>query len=585
MTVTRKSSEHTFRSHDGIEIFYRRWPAVHERRGCVLLLHRGHEHSGRVAHLADELDLGEFDVVAWDSRGHGRSAGERGDARDTATLVRDLESFVRHLRQEHAIHENDIALVAQSLAAVVVATWLHDYAPQVRCAVLASPAFEIKLYVPFARLGLDLASRMIGNFSVKSYVTGRQLTRDRERQASYDSDPLISRAISVRLLLDVQKTSARVVQDAFAIVAPVQLLISGSDWVVRPKAQHDFFANLGSTRKEKHTLPGLLHDTLGDLGRGDPIAKARSFILAQFATPFEPFDWRRADRQGPTHSEAARLATPFAANDPRGWFWSAYRGFLRWAANFSEGIAIGQAHGFDSGASLDYVYCNQAQGKGPVGRFIDRQYLQAIGWRGIRQRKKNLEALLVACCAKLEAEGREVHILDIAAGHGRYVLDAVAEANLRPASIQMRDVRGENVESGRVLILERGLHNIARFDLGDAFDVSSLARVQPKATVAIVSGLYELFSDNDEVSQSLAGVARACENGAYLIYTCQPWHPQLELIARALTSHRHGEAWVMRRRAQAEMDQLVCRAGFEKVDERIDEHGIFTVSVARRVML
>jgi hypothetical protein len=39
----------------------------------------------------------------------------------------------------------------------------------------------------------------------------------------------------------------------------------------------------------------------------------------------------------------------------------------------------------------------------------------------------------------------------------------------------------------------------------------------------------------------------------------------------------------MRRRTQAEMDQLVEQAGFEKVAQRIDEWGIFTVSLARRV--
>ena len=42
-------------------------------------------------------------------------------------------------------------------------------------------------------------------------------------------------------------------------------------------------------------------------------------------------------------------------------------------------------------------------------------------------------------------------------------------------------------------------------------------------------------------------------------------------------------AWVMRRRTQCEMDQLVAEAGFEKVEQRIDEWGIFTVSLARRL--
>jgi Putative methyltransferase len=50
-----------------------------------------------------------------------------------------------------------------------------------------------------------------------------------------------------------------------------------------------------------------------------------------------------------------------------------------------------------------------------------------------------------------------------------------------------------------------------------------------------------------------------------------------------LTSHRQGQHWVMRRRTQAEIDQLVAAAGFRKIEQRIDEWGIFTVSLAERV--
>jgi hypothetical protein len=71
--------------------------------------------------------------------------------------------------------------------------------------------------------------------------------------------------------------------------------------------------------------------------------------------------------------------------------------------------------------------------------------------------------------------------------------------------------------------------------------------------------------------------------GSLLIYTNQPWHPQLEMIARSLTPASRRPAWVMRRRTQGEMDQLVAAGGFEKLDQRIDPWGIFTVSVARRV--
>jgi hypothetical protein len=184
--------------------------------------------------------------------------------------------------------------------------------------------------------------------------------------------------------------------------------------------------------------------------------------------------------------------------------------------------------------------------------------------------------------AKLDAAGTAVRVLDIAAGHGRYVLEALTEGVKRPSSILLRDYSDINVGAGTKLIAEKGLADIAQFQKGNAFDRESVAAIAPRPTLAIVSGLFELFPDNDLIGASLGGLAAAMEGGSYLVYTNQPWHPQLEMIARALTSHRGGEAWVMRRRTQGEMDELVRRAGFRKLEQRIDEWGIFTVSLAIR---
>jgi len=153
----------------------------------------------------------------------------------------------------------------------------------------------------------------------------------------------------------------------------------------------------------------------------------------------------------------------------------------------------------------------------------------------------------------------------------------------RPESILLRDYSDLNVREGGALIDAKGLSGIARFVKGDAFDEESVARIEPRPSLAIVSGLYELFPDNAQVLASLRGLGRAVAPGGYLIYTGQPWHPQLALIARTLTSHRGHQAWVMRRRTQAEMDDLARHAGFEKLEQWTDDWGIFTVSLAARV--
>jgi len=583
MSTPRIPDERHFSTHDAQSLFYRHWPATQgPRRGAVVLFHRGHEHGARMAHLVDELDLPDFDFFAWDARGHGRSPGQRGYSPSFATSVRDVQTFIDHIGEVHGVPERDIHVVAQSVGAVLIATWAHDYAPKVRGLTLASPAFKVKLYVPFARTGLALMHKLRGLFFVNSYVKAKFLTHDPARIASYESDPLISRPIAVNILLDLYKASDRIVADANAITQPVQLLISGADWVVHHKPQHRFFERLGSAVKTKTELPGFFHDTLGEKDRAPAVLGIRKFILERFDAPTPAVDLREAHLRGETADESRALAEPLSPFSPRGAYWSLTRGGLRLGGLLSRGVKLGHDTGFDSGSTLDYVYRNRPEGAGPLGRNIDKTYLNSIGWRGIRQRKLHVEELLREAMERLVAQHREVRLMDIAAGHGRYVLDAVLSSPVKPAAVLLRDYSDINVRDGRALIAEKGLEGVAQFVQADAFDRDSLAGVMPRPTLAVVSGLYELFPDNAMVRRSLAGVGDAVEEGGYLVYTGQPWHPQLEMIARALTSHRQGEAWVMRRRTQAEMDQLVEEAGFRKIAQRIDEWGIFTVSLAVR---
>ena len=573
-----------FKTADNTELFYRYRPAKDGLNDkAIVLFHRGHEHSGRMMFVADELGFDDFAYFAWDARGHGNSPGERGDSPSFGTSVSDIQAFMQHIEQEYQIPQENICVIAQSVGAVLVSTWLHDYAPKIRCAVLASPAFKVKLYVPFARQGLALWSKVKGNFFVNSYVKAHYLTHNKARQESFNQDPLITRAISARILLGLYEAAERVVADAQAITTPIQLFISGADWVVHHKPQHDFYNHLGSHIKERHLMSGFYHDTLGEQNNHLVFEPMRRFIRERFEEPLQTIDCTQAHIAGPSRVEADKLATPLSPYSPRGLFWASYRALMKLGSRWSEGLRIGQETGYDSGSTLDYVYQNQSQGTNAFGRLVDKNYLNAIGWRGIRQRKANIAKAINLAMTKLREVGKPVDVLDIASGHGRYVLDTLTAEN-HPDSVRLRDYSSINVAAGRKLIAERCLQEIVSFDEVNAFDPANYQALTPRPTLGIVSGLHELFADNDLIMHSLNGFGAAIETGGYLIYTGQPWHPQLELIARCLTSHKEGSPnWVMRRRSQQEMDQLVEKAGFRKIHQWIDEDGIFTVSLAVKI--
>ncbi|MEY2504361.1 MAG: hypothetical protein QOG27_641, partial [Verrucomicrobiota bacterium] len=402
------ATEHAFATWDGAEIFYRAWIPAEKTEKALFLFHRGHEHSGRWSEVVEMLGLNDVAVFAWDARGHGRSAGERGSAENFGMMVKDVESFVRHVSEQHGFELPNMIVLAHSVGAVSVAAWVHDYAPPIRAMILATPAFRVRLYVPFAIPSLRLKQKFLGPGFVKSYVKAKMLTHDPAQAALYDADPLIFRQIAVNVLLGLHDAGTRLLADAGAINLPTLMLSAGRDWVVSLNAQREFFNGLSSPMKRMHVFPAAFHAIFHEKQRAQVVDRAREFILERFAAPPSPSSLLEADKFGHTWEEYERLKL---RGGPQ---FALVRAGMKTGGRLSKGIDLGWRSGFDSGLTLDYVYENKVQGATPLGRFIDRGYLNSPGWRGIRQRKKNLQKLLEDVIRRTHAEGGPVIILDIA---------------------------------------------------------------------------------------------------------------------------------------------------------------------------
>jgi SAM-dependent methyltransferase len=281
----------------------------------------------------------------------------------------------------------------------------------------------------------------------------------------------------------------------------------------------------------------------------------------------------------PTYDDLVR---PLPAWNPAAWYYAAARGALQFGARFSEGLRIGHEHGFDSGVMLDHVYENRAAGSGPFGRAIDRLYLNAVGWRGIRNRGALMQQTIageVRTMAVTVAEHEEpVRLVDLACGGGRYVLGALAEVRDVPVQPVLRDYEEANVNAAYRNAQALGV--TARIETGDAFSDSALAPLAG-SDLAIVSGLHEIIPDDERVSHHFHQVANILKPGGRLIVTIQPGHPQLEFIARVLKSHT-GEPWAMRIRPVEQTWDWLKQAGFRVVSQTMEETGIFGVIVAEK---
>lgn len=553
-----------FKSFDNNEIFYREWNFQPQQKS-IIMIHRGHEHSERLNDIAQSPQFSTYNIFAFDLRGHGHTKTETSSI--FMDYVRDLDSFAKFLQSKYEVKISDIFVVANSIGGVVASAWAHDFAPQIAGMALLAPAFRINLIVPLANEMITLGTKLKKGLIIKSYVKAKMLTHDPEQQKAYDTDPLITRSIDAELLIDLAKAGKRLVEDANAIDTPTLILSAEKDHVVFNKDQKIFHDKLDTDLKHYEVLPNFFHGILFDTGKEKVYDKIvdfaeKCFNKTQKQSSLSPDQFSVKEYQDLQNNVGNNLNFKFQKFS------------LNNIGKISDGMAIGLKHGFDSGASLDYVYHNQPSGKLGFGKMMDKNYLEAIGWKGIRIRKQHLIQLLEEKIQQLKQEGREIKILDIAGGTGNYLFDI--KEKYPEAEIVINEFVQANIEIGEKVIQKKSYQHI-RFTNFDCFDPATYQKLNFEPNITIISGIFELFGDNEMASKAIQGIAAISEKNSFVVYTGQPWHPQLKMIAYVLNNHQNKD-WIMRRRSQKELDRVFAFNNIQKENMLIDDFGIFTVS-------
>ncbi|GAF53865.1 alpha/beta fold hydrolase [Psychrobacter sp. JCM 18900] len=474
------NGESCYNAYDGTAIYYRYWltralediKQANQPLRQVILLHRGHEHSGRLAELGEQFATAGYQVFAWDARGNGRSGGIKDHAESVTELERDLEGFVQLVIGQTGIAIEDTLIVASSIGAVLAAAWVHDYAPNIRGMILGTPALSIRLYLPFAIPSLKVA-RTLGLMSrVSSYVKAQVLTHDKDAQQAYNADPLISNSISTDLLIDTHATGQRLLDDAGAITVPTFVLCAGKDYVVDKQAERAFYEAINTPIKRWQLYPDSYHAIFHETNKADVFADCIEFAEQVFSAPVQAPDLSTAHLNSASKDKVDRLAIkPFNPN------FAITRFAMQKFGHVSDAIATGLEHGFDSGHSLDHVYYNKPSGQNKFGQAVDKFYLNNIGWQGIRIRREHILELARLALADIEDKNQSSNksyqpkLLDIASGHGFYAFDLLTE--FVDLQAELRDYEMHNIQALHAKAERLAMSNRVMTSQKDAFDPAS----------------------------------------------------------------------------------------------------------------
>lgn len=264
--MTTRTEGH-FLGYNNADLFYQTW-SVPSARGTLVVTHGLAEHSESYLRFAEGMNRRGWNVIAWDSRGHGKSDGKRGYVEDFAYFAEDLKLFVDHLKKSGSF-KSPFCFVAHSMGGLILLKTLINYGSMGAKAVsLSSPLLGITVKVPPAKdFAAKLLRKVLPTMTLSNELHYENLSHDPEVVAGYPKDIMRHDKISPALYFGMLETMAEVNNHELHLNVPILMQLAGDDRVVSRVAAEEFFSKIEAEGKKIIIYEDMYHEIFNEVDR------------------------------------------------------------------------------------------------------------------------------------------------------------------------------------------------------------------------------------------------------------------------------------------------------------------------------
>ena len=241
-------------------------------------------HNELLEFLACELKT-DYIISTMDLVGHGKSGGERGHVSSFDIYLKDFENFLNHCKDEyHQEREVDIVLISHSMGGLIVLNSIFDenikIPFEIKKTIFCNPCIRPTIKIPSGVRELvdSMLSRTLGRMRIPLIYNGQDLTHDPEKIIEFTEDPLISKAITINMGLEILKACTRLGGQSYFYPHPALFLLSGDDRVVDREKTEVFLSGMEKDLLKRKFYPRMLHDLLNETCRSEVFKEIISYI-------------------------------------------------------------------------------------------------------------------------------------------------------------------------------------------------------------------------------------------------------------------------------------------------------------------
>jgi len=265
-----------FTSDDGLRLYYQHW-IPESPKALLIYVHDFGDHIGRQGSLTKYFVERNYAVAMYDQRGHGKSGGRRGDARQFGEFICDLSNFI-HFSRAAAKPQIPIFLIGAGVGGQFIinllvpawhaVSWGGSHPGKIDGFITLSPSVEPVIKTPRWRQKLnEKLVRLFPALRVGTGINPYDVVRDANTAESFQNDPLAGQKISLRLQKQLIENTQLIMAMASRIQIPALMLHGKEDRITSPEGTKQFFLRLPSAAKRMHLYDECFHDLTNESHR------------------------------------------------------------------------------------------------------------------------------------------------------------------------------------------------------------------------------------------------------------------------------------------------------------------------------
>ncbi len=219
----------------------------------LIVTHGLGEHLGRHQHFL-KLFAGQFNILLYDLRGHGRSEGVRANVKEFSDYRRDLQAIVEYLVREFGLRR--YYAFGHSMGGLVTADWLQNEAREelypekvfLSSPPVGAPGLLGPLFGNAPKLALSALADLPVSFPLGGMLNLNRLSHDSRVLQNYLNDEYVLLKVQTHLFFELLKTSRDVFSRPLRARCPLFAAVGSEDGIVHPRMLERYF-----TTVEKNT--------------------------------------------------------------------------------------------------------------------------------------------------------------------------------------------------------------------------------------------------------------------------------------------------------------------------------------------